>query len=102
MQLAQGSWILVGSMPCAGAEEAGGAGSGDVVVAVAVWSALGGMSSGGSICGIRQVGQANSVSPGATARIMRQPAQRTRISDGGGGGGRGGGGVGTDGCVISE
>lgn len=67
------------------------------------------MSSGGSICGIRQVGQANSVSPGATVRIIRQPAQRTRTpSEGcdgggavdGGGGGRGGGGDGTDGCVI--
>lgn len=67
------------------------------------------MSSGGSICGIRQVGQANSVSPGATVKIMRQPAQRTRTPPsegcdggavGGGGGGRGRGGDGTDGWVI--
>jgi hypothetical protein len=67
------------------------------------------MSSGGSICGIRQVGQANSVSPGATVKIIRQPAQRTRTPSegcdggavgGGGGGCRGGGGDGTGGCVI--
>ena len=78
---AQGSWILVGSMPCAGACDScdagadGGGGSGAAALLPA--TALG-MSSGGSICGIRQVGHANSVRPGATERIMRQPAQRTR------------------------
>lgn len=81
LQEAQGSWILVGSMPCAGACGGcdGGAdvGGTDVSAFAAAARSLG-MSSGGSICGIRQVGQANSVRPGATVRIIRQPAQRTR------------------------
>lgn len=81
LQEAQGSWILVGSMPCAGACggcEGGADVGGTVVGAFAAAARSLGMSSGGSICGIRQVGQANSVRPGATVRIMRQPAQRTR------------------------
>ena len=65
------------------------------------------MSSGGSICGNRQEGQANSVTPGATYKIIRQPAQRTcrpteedggGVVGGGGGGGANGGGTGD--CVI--
>jgi len=77
---AQGSWILVGSMPCAGACDGcdGGADVGGSGAAATLATAAFGMSSGGSICGIRQVGHANSVRPGATVRIMRQPAHRTR------------------------
>ena len=98
LQRAQGSWILVGSTPCArgaerrpgggggGAGTGGGGGSewgGGVGVGPeggGVGEALGGeggMSSGGRRCAMRHLGQMNSVMPGATARTPRQPAQRT-------------------------
>jgi len=99
LQRAQGSWILVGSTPCArgaerrpggggawGAGGGGGGGSeGDGGVGAGaegggVGEALGGeggMSSGGRRCAMRHLGQMNSVMPGATARTPRQPAQRT-------------------------
>ena len=91
LQLAHGSWILVGSMP------------GDGAVGCCInW--------GGSICGSWHVGQTNSVRPGMTVRTILQPAQRTwqpaagtepSWAGGGGGGGAIGGG-GNEGCPMGE
>ena len=61
------------------------------------------MSSGGSLCSILQVGQANSANPGATDKIIRHPAQRTwRLPEAEEGGvvTAGANGEGTDGWVI--
>jgi hypothetical protein len=105
LQRAQGSWILVGSTPCArggaerrargcgtgwgwgwgggggcGGSKGGGGGGGVGPEGGGVGEALGGeggMSSGGSRCAMRHLGQMNSVMPGATASTPRQPAQRT-------------------------
>lgn len=59
LQLAHGSWILLGSMPWAGTCDGGR------------------INSGGNIWGNWHVGQTNSVTPGPTVNIIRQPAHRT-------------------------
>lgn len=79
---AQGSWIFVGSMPCAW-----GAPRRPPPTAI---------SSGGSICGSWHLGQLNSVIPGATVRIQWHPAHRTWQLPGGMGGA-----CGTEGCTIT-
>lgn len=105
LHLAQGSWIFVGSIPCAagpddgaiafggGGRGRGGGGAGRVRDFGAEEGAMGGgrdfegrgegieglelMSSGGSIWGRWHLGQLNSMTPGATVRISWQQAQRT-------------------------
>ncbi|KAL0917173.1 hypothetical protein M5K25_012220 [Dendrobium thyrsiflorum] len=87
LQRAQGSWILVGSMPCAGG------------VCRRVAPPVN-MSSGGSICGNWHLGQLNSVIPGATVRISWQRAHRTWQLPGSGGATDGA--AGTEGWPISS
>lgn len=104
LQLAHGSWILVGSMPWAGAFLSCWAWTW-------AWAWVERINSGGSICGNWHVGHTNSVKPGSTVSTTLQPAQRTwhpaagtapTWADwGSGGGGEGAiGGVGNDGCPI--
>lgn len=84
-QRAQGSWIFVGSTPCAcGAPLRGCGGAGTAGFAGDFGGgddeedgAALGMSCGGRRCAMRHLGQMNSVMPGPTARTPRQPAQRT-------------------------
>lgn len=90
LQCAQGTWIFVGSIPCAGTwsdegiEGGGGRGAFNCTL----------ISSGGSIWGNWQVGHTNSVTPPATVKISLQPAHRTCTPTpppaGCGGGGTGG------------
>lgn len=101
LQLAQGSCILVGSMPWAGTwcmdkgggrgidggSDGGGGGSGGGGRGLE-WALT--KSSGGNIWGNWQDGQKNSVWPGATTKTSRQPAQRTWTPEPYNGGGCGG------------
>ena len=88
-QHTQGSWIFVGSTPCACDGRFRGCGGAGRARAVQLGGegveedGLG-MSCGGSRCAIWHLGQMNSVMPGATARTPWQPAQRTWTGAGGG------------------
>lgn len=78
LQLAQGSWIFVGSTPWAAPW--GGSGGGTVPLlgpcgGSGAWAGARVISSGGSICGNWHVSHENSVA--STVRILPQPAQRT-------------------------